>query len=408
MNIINDPGAGGRIGKILSTGLQNLAQNKLANVQQQYQQQLQKSQYEKGIAPIVGPQVAKFLSNLSEKERAMVLPNIDALMQQFPTAEQGNTSGIKALTDSGATGQEVKPVSGGEQGPSGIKALMQSGSSGGSEQPGAKPEGTVSQPLVGDLFKSPQTKRAEEASNERIKANIESARHNVVKENQGYKAQEFKELDSARKEISKYKHDVLDRRKAAREDLRVIKDMKSLSDSGKLISGTKLKALKAIGFDDIAALKNPESEQYQKLEKFFLRNLKTIFGGRITQAEMYNYMDAIPTLMNTKEGRDLIYNDMSRMANAAILEADMLDSLENMYGKDPEKIRKIQSLVDQAVTPIVEKMYEETSFNKNTPLKQGNKLSNLPSPNTVPIGTEITVKSTGKKIRNNGTQWIEV
>lgn len=89
----------------------------------------------------------------------------------------------------------------------------------------------------------------------------------------------------------------------------VLKEMKKLSDSGKMTDTSLLEGLEKIGMD-FNALKSPETEQYQALEKEFLKDLKSIFGGKVSNIEMQTFLRSIPKATNTEEGRKRIINQL--------------------------------------------------------------------------------------------------
>ena len=53
-----------------------------------------------------------------------------------------------------------------------------------------------------------------------------------------------------------------------------------------------------------------EDQEFTKLSLGFMDKLKDIFGGRIAIQEMQMYMDSIPTLAMTDEGKKQVINDM--------------------------------------------------------------------------------------------------
>lgn len=62
----------------------------------------------------------------------------------------------------------------------------------------------------------------------------------------------------------------------------------------------------------ISILKNPNSEEFQKLQQQMMKGV-TQYGSRILQIEFDNFMKQIPTLLNSKEGRSQIYRNIKLM-----------------------------------------------------------------------------------------------
>ncbi len=92
---------------------------------------------------------------------------------------------------------------------------------------------------------------------------------------------------------------------AKSEDIR-LERMEKLSDNGEVSTPVLIKTLDAFGLP-IGILQNPDTEEYRKLETDFIRDARDIFpGGRITNYEIQSYLKTIPTLLNSKEGRQAI------------------------------------------------------------------------------------------------------
>lgn len=98
-----------------------------------------------------------------------------------------------------------------------------------------------------------------------------------------------------------------------------LKEMAKLESSGKMTDATWLQFLEMFGLD-FNILKSPETEAYQALEKEFLRDLKSIFGGRISNQEMQTFLRSIPRASNTPEGRKLIRERLEALYKAQSLE----------------------------------------------------------------------------------------
>ena len=88
MQVIRDTNAGGRLGEVLGTGLQQLAHHKLGEISRKYQMQQERSQFAQGLSPILGQDTANFLSHLGPDERKYALQNISSLLQLIQQPEQ--------------------------------------------------------------------------------------------------------------------------------------------------------------------------------------------------------------------------------------------------------------------------------------------------------------------------------
>lgn len=76
------------------------------------------------------------------------------------------------------------------------------------------------------------------------------------------------------------------------------------------------------------SLMNPESEEYNKTLQEFLTGLKTVFGGKISNAEMQAYMRKFPQLVNTPEGRLRILRDLQIFSEMDLEKAKLAMQME--------------------------------------------------------------------------------
>ena len=81
MQIINDPSRAGSLASAFGSGLNQLAELKLAELTKRYDKQVEKSQFAKTWEPILGKHSANFLSNLSPDERKNAMQDIGSLLQ---------------------------------------------------------------------------------------------------------------------------------------------------------------------------------------------------------------------------------------------------------------------------------------------------------------------------------------
>lgn len=143
---------------------------------------------------------------------------------------------------------------------------------------------------------------------------------------------------------------------ARNEDLRLGR-MEELSKKGDVSTPAMMKVLDKLGLP-VGILSNPDTEEYHKLETDFIREARDIFpGGRITNYEIQSYLKTIPTLMNSKEGREAIIHNRRLLNDAKKIRYDEYKKiLKENGGKKPanmgilldERIEnKINDLEDQ-------------------------------------------------------------
>ena len=122
---------------------------------------------------------------------------------------------------------------------------------------------------------------------------------------------------------------------ARNEDIRLDR-MEALSNKGEVSTPAMMKALDTIGLP-IGILSNPDTEEYRKLETDFIRDARDIFpGGRITNYEIQSYLKTIPTLMNSKEGREAIIRNRKLLNEAKkVRYEEYKNILKETGGKKP-------------------------------------------------------------------------
>lgn len=135
----------------------------------------------------------------------------------------------------------------------------------------------------------------------------------------------------------KYRSGVQESAAGAKTTNAILDRMKQLNQ-GKLAG--PFKATMAKMFDvPISVLSNPQSEEFDKLSNTLSREVSKIFRGRILQSEFENFLKQIPTLQNSKQGRDRIIELMRIMNSPQIEEQKMMKKIisEN-GGKTPMNI----------------------------------------------------------------------
>jgi hypothetical protein len=186
-----------------------------------------------------------------------------------------------------------------------------------------------------------------------------------------------------------------------------IKQMIQLNDSGKLDDARYVKALEFFGLDDLNALLSPESQQYKKLYNRFLGSLKDTFGSRITNFDANLFMQGLPGLMNSREGRSRIFKDMMRAYEASDILYDAKRSIiaANNGSIPPDIDLQAQEIADKKLDAIwnnfassigqpqamTEEIYDDISqINKST-LNKGDQV--------IDQETGVTLEWTGTSFR---------
>jgi len=160
----------------------------------------------------------------------------------------------------------------------------------------------------------------------------------------------FQETKDTRKDIdSAYK--------SAKDQNLILSRMEEIDKEGKTISPAMTALFDKLDIP-ISILRNPESEEFQKLSQNLMKGV-TQYGNRILQVEFANFMKQIPTLLNSKEGRSRIIRNMK------LLNQINLDTYETKKQilKENKGVPPLDLFdqVQERVQPNLEKIQSELS-----------------------------------------------
>lgn len=185
---------------------------------------------------------------------------------------------------------------------------------------------------------------------------------------------------TATKDIRK---EIVDNKRSAQKDLNELKHQEELEKTGKLSTPLYYSALKRFHLDIPALLGSPESEAYIKSTQQFIGNARQIFGGRVTNFELEQFLKSVPTLENTPRGREIIQDQMKNIAQGKIVRYnamekilaenkgvppfDLNEQIERVAGKKLDKLsKKFTRAIDEE-----EKPYKVTKKVSSQPTQEG-------------------------------------
>jgi hypothetical protein len=97
---------------------------------------------------------------------------------------------------------------------------------------------------------------------------------------------------------------------------------------------------------------NKEDQEFTKLSRYLMDNMKDIFGARVTQQEVAIFMDSIPTLALTDEGKKAVIRDMKLISSGWKHQKEMKDEIVKAnHGKVPPNL---EQLVEMASAPFMD------------------------------------------------------
>lgn len=115
---------------------------------------------------------------------------------------------------------------------------------------------------------------------------------------------------------NKYKKQILDRYESSQTLDTQLARMERLNESNQLSTPAAVKTLQTFGIP-LSFLNNPTNEEFEKLSLDLTKNITQVYGNRILKTEFDNFLRTIPTLLNSKEGRQRIINNLRLMNEGA-------------------------------------------------------------------------------------------
>lgn len=352
MNIIEDSNSGGRLGAAFGNGIQLLAQQKLNQMaQRQHTSQVAKALENLNFSPQAASAISQLPQNLQEK---LLVGFLDRQKNSYapegyqnsPFQQQQQMQPQQQLPRPAPYRPEpiALPESGRETvraaaNDMGIPKAMTSQQALNKELYGgrsiANPQPTIEPTVV------PQRQQDTAAPQQQ---NQEAAQQHPLEATQPFFPKDRGEAEDARENYKTYR----DGLKAAKEVSKDIKRMDVLQKSNKINTPLWSAAVKAVTHGimghglDVTSLLSPESQEFNKIATGFLKNAKQYFGARMTQGELELFMETIPTLTNSHEGRQVLINNLKIFNEAQILRGQLANELTNYFeGKIPANLDEL-------------------------------------------------------------------
>jgi len=152
-------------------------------------------------------------------------------------------------------------------------------------------------------------------------------------------AERVKWENSNEKENNKELKETGDKKKALRSNDILIKSMTDVNDGGYLPSGVGKMLIVDPETGDIKPsaqllkLNNPQTELYVKNLKQWLKGAKDFFGARVTNFDVTSFMQQLPSLLNSEQGRRLILKQMKYVNDLESLHNNTLNEALRKYGR---------------------------------------------------------------------------
>lgn len=339
----NLPTAGGQLGTAfgggISQGIDALLEQRAYQMQQQAAQQAQKNQLNQVVSGYVNAGIPENIARVAAMSPAPLQRDILGAW-----ALSGQTQNNKSIL------QSIAPSNSPSSSPlENIAAPLRE-----TAQQEARPL-TLQQLLATPKPLSPEAKARLEQGERKLEFQKEQAG----------KAVEQKGENTFLKETKGLRDKIEGGARGAIEGLDILKKMKELGATGNLNNPWWVKIMDSFGLN-IGALTTPETQEFKKLEGFFLNRMKDIFGARVTNQDVKIFLERIPTLLNSPKGRERIIKDFENIYKASLLEQSAYhDLLDEHQGKlTSEFALKLPQLIQKRVKPELEKLENQISLFK--------------------------------------------
>ena len=92
---------------------------------------------------------------------------------------------------------------------------------------------------------------------------------------------------------------------------------------------------------DLNFLQNADTQEFKKLSQDFLKGVKNYFGSRVTQQEVQLFLETIPSLSQTDEGKMRVLNNLRVFNDAALSEKKAMQQIiKENGGKRPANLEE--------------------------------------------------------------------
>jgi len=343
---------GSGLGQGLSTGLQSMAQWKINQMQDQQQSQKMMPLFmEAGMTPEAARAYSK--APVQVQVEGLKHARMQKALGDFP-GEQGG--GYNSMIQQGL----IQP---GMQAPQGIQ-----------QQPGMQspqdmqPQYTQEQKqILQNAYRLSQAtddprifQQAQlEVAKMKERSSLESAKATARELREKIKDDRAKQHEINVETKPAY-DTIIKSAKSSRDNELRLDRMDKLNKEGNLgvpLLNTSLKTLSKgiFGFGiDLTSLMTADAQEFDKLSTDFLKNVKDIFGARITDAEVANYLKTVPTLSQSKPGRTQIINNLKILNKAHILRKQAMDDI--ITENNGSRPANMDLLIEKKIGPELDKI----------------------------------------------------
>lgn len=379
--VINDSTPGGRIGasfgNVLGQGLQQLAQHKMTQLQQRNQA--------KAFGSLGLPEgLAQGLAMLSPQQQSVILKSIgenqgfgnqqQMFSQQMAQPQTQQQSPMQTMQQPMA---QQKPAANIEDSMRALNMMPQNPLDAlsrqiiGSQAPSIEQRGmaALKQPAKTPEQKMGQQVLAQAKQPAGSAAFVDQTRDKILSTQPVNKFQQSLYKEAKKQEI-KQKH--AEMKEASKENREYIKDQYDagreahendlrLGRLEKLARSEKLSRPRFAGLLDTVAhgvfghginlksLLSPETEEFDKVSKEMIKGAKSIFGSRITDQDLKTFLNMIPNISQSREGKLRVIHQMKLFNEGVhVRKQAMNDIIRDNNGIAPKDLK---NLVEDRIQP---------------------------------------------------------
>lgn len=110
---------------------------------------------------------------------------------------------------------------------------------------------------------------------------------------------------------------------------------------------------------NLFGLTSTDTQEFKKIQADFLKDVKNIFGARVTNDEVKRYLNRIPSLTQSDEGKRLVIRDLKSFNDAALAKQEVMQRIIKENGG--YRPHNIEELVEEQVRPILDDIAQKIS-----------------------------------------------
>lgn len=210
-------------------------------------------------------------------------------------------------------------------------------------------------------------------------------------------AEKIKWQNNNEKENTKELKKLEDKNKSYRNNSLLINSLTKVNESKKLPAGLS----KGLQIDpetgeirptaQLLGVINPETELYVKNLNQFVKGAKDFFGTRVTNFDLQSFLQQLPRLSNSEQGRRLILKQMQLVNDLEAVHSNELDKAIKHYGRNAnyidisrtvdERVAQKESALLGKIDNVVEASNEIEKMSKNPEKFKGDVLMQDPDGN---------------------------